>query len=565
MSTEIYRPLDKIRLGKYFPVSLMPTEEERREVNRYFKTYLFYKDTPEGREIWTSCCRRAGRITWGMVNSWEAFTSQHNHYAPCPFCRRMAQLKATRHLGKKKSLEQYEAVVFLREWEGELLALAAWVKKDYQADLLEEPQYHITSTYRFRPGHAIQYLGFWGKNKPGETAEESGDIQPKNWRLTEPFTSGYGCMYSYDPYYVIGIDAIERSAFRYCQYETFAKPRGDMHTDLMRYLAASCVYPRDMEMLVKSGMQELVRDLLYRRRKNARAYRWGAGNVREAFGLDGQELRTFMHTERNLETLELYKELRKRGGRASFELAEEIRGTFGRYANWKGVREFMRLTKTYPMNAARALRYTKKQITPCAARHGASYKDVLIAWADYLNAASALGYDVADEAVLMPKDLTRKHDEATEELTRRTSLAMAENNMDELEKLHHHLARRMKKYDFAYGGYIIRLARNAEEITAEGQALKHCVGGYASRHMEGKTTILFLRKAADPNTPLATIEMDGNKLRQIRGYRNDANQAPASRTYKRILDEWLDWLKRGSPRNKDGTPKLRKKKGEKAA
>lgn len=561
MLGECYRPLENIRLGQYFPEEYMPTEEERREVNRYFTPYLFYRDTRDGREIWASCCRQLCRVTLGDHDGYEAYMNGHNQYAPCPVCRRQAKLKATRYLRTKKELEEYQTVVFLREERGELLALAAWVGKDYQRSLIEEPRYHITSAARFRPGEAIQYLGFWGKNKPSEMGTVSGDIQPRSWKIVEPFTSGYGCMYHYDAYHVIGLEAIGRSAFRYCQYEAFANAKTGMHTDLMRYLAACCVWPRDMEMLVKNGMTELVSDLLNNRKKNAKIYRWGAENVREALGLDGQELRAFMATDRSKATLEIYKDLKNLGGRYSFPLAEEIRGVFRHY----DVRDFLELLRLYRLDAGRALNYVKKQITPCAARHGASYKDALIAWRDYLAAAAALGCDMADEAVVMPKELSRKHDEATEELVRRTTLAAAQNDTAMLERLNKGLASRIAKYNFAWGGYIIRVAINTGEIVAEGNALKHCVGGYAARHMQGKTTILFLRRASEPGKSLATIEMLNGHLQQIHGYRNDAGKAPAEKVYAELLEVWQDWLKRGSPRHEDGTPKLRKKKGEKAA
>ncbi len=567
MMGSIYRRLEDIRLGELFPAELMPTEEERAAVNRLFRPYLFFKNRGTGREIWASCCRRNAVIYHDTPNAYEALTSPHNRLAACPFCGRQASMKETRYLGKRKGLEEYETAVFLRAAGGGLTALTAWVGKDYQEDLLEEPRYHITCVYSFRPNIAVQHQGFWGDNKPANTFQEYGNINPKKWRITEPFTVGSGCEFSYVPYTVFGLDAIGQSSFRYCQYESFKSGdnflKGGRHDSLMKYLAACCIWPRDMEMLVKKGFRELVQDLLWNRRKNSRAYRWGASDVKEAFGLDGQELRAFMASERKVKTLALYKELRKRGGSYSFELADNIRAAFR--DEWER-RDFLAVTKRFKIDAGRALRYIARQISPCAARHGASHKDVLIAWIDYLDNAATLGFDFSDETVVMPKELGRKHDEAAEERSRREWLAIAQNDMQTLERLNGMLAGRIRKYDFAYGGYIIRTARNAEEIVAEGNALKHCVGGYASRHMEGKLTILFLRRADAPGESLATIEMDGNKLQQIHGYRNDAGKKPAAVTYKAILDIWLDWLGRGSPRNKDGSPKLRRaKKGDNAA
>ena len=96
------------------------------------------------------------------------------------------------------------------------------------------------------------------------------------------------------------------------------------------------------------------------------------------------------------------------------------------------------------------------------------------------------------------------------------------------------------------------------EIRAEGKALCHCVGGYAKRHMEGATTILFLRAADDPDTPLCTIEMeqDGKNIRQIHGYRNDRGLKSPKKLYAAFLDIWLPWVAAGSRRDPQGRPIL---------
>jgi len=101
----------------------------------------------------------------------------------------------------------------------------------------------------------------------------------------------------------------------------------------------------------------------------------------------------------------------------------------------------------------------------------------------------------------------------------------------------------------------------------EGKALHHCVGGYAARHMEGVTTILFLRRTNAPATPYITLEMDGNQLRQIHGYDNERSACPENpgrvspRTiHKKFLDTWLRWLRAGSKRNEDGAPKVPRRK-----
>ena len=53
-------------------------------------------------------------------------------------------------------------------------------------------------------------------------------------------------------------------------------------------------------------------------------------------------------------------------------------------------------------------------------------------------------------------------------------------------------ARRLK-YEFELDGLRIVFPMTAAAIRREGKLLRHCVGGYADRHMKGVVTILFLR------------------------------------------------------------------------
>ena len=95
------------------------------------------------------------------------------------------------------------------------------------------------------------------------------------------------------------------------------------------------------------------------------------------------------------------------------------------------------------------------------------------------------------------------------------------------------------------------------------------MGGYASRHAAGSTTILFLRRENAPHTSLITIEIDGTNIRQAHGWKNEMEGCednptaqPPQKLYAGFFEAWRDWLKRGSTRDKDGKPKMAKKKAD---
>ena len=91
-------------------------------------------------------------------------------------------------------------------------------------------------------------------------------------------------------------------------------------------------------------------------------------------------------------------------------------------------------------------------------------------------------------------------------------------------------------------GLFIRIPQNTEEIVSEGKTLVHCVGGYAERHANGKTNILFVRKTDEPDTPYYTMEVSNDyKIVQCRGYRNDT-RAPKSDIVKQFEEKYLNFL-----------------------
>lgn len=53
---------------------------------------------------------------------------------------------------------------------------------------------------------------------------------------------------------------------------------------------------------------------------------------------------------------------------------------------------------------------------------------------------------------------------------------------------------KLEKFAWSEGEFFIRPAREQMELTAEGKALHHCVGGYIKRMAEGETAIFLSAK-----------------------------------------------------------------------
>lgn len=538
-----------------------------KQVNELFTPYLFFHLERDKISFWSSCCGEHSSLnklprTMGPVER-SIIYGKHNSEATCPCCGRRVTMKNVSRLGKRKNLVEYHPVVFLKAKDGDLYARCCWARKDYQDKLNAMPLFMDTYAMRFSIGRSEEYHDYYD-NKVAHSVLE-GNYDPVHRVITEPFAKGgYWMGMSYVPYTVYGLDEIAKSDFKYCQYEEFEKRTDGIHYDLCKYLAACSIYPRQIEMLMKTGCRELVEDLVCGRRKNRNIIKWTATNPCEAFNLDKVELRAFHESGCSVRLIEWYKKLRRYKLPTSFETLREI----DRCLDASDVTDICVRRNIRP---DRLTRYLDRFVGPrCGGMGvytiGCAYQD----WKDYLVMAEKLHYDLTVETVLMPRNLDLAHQQAQEEMYLKQKREERRKNKAERKAAKESLARRQKRYNVEHDGYFIRIAVSSSEITREGKMLDHCVGGYAERHMSDKTTILFLRSSDAPDTPLYTVQMDGDFLVQIHGYRNErldhGKKAPDPReTMRWFLDPWLEWVKKGSPRRKDGTPRLPKFKEVKTA
>lgn len=546
-------------------------QAERDDINALFPTYIFRRSKTN--EVWTSCCHQHDTLLELSRNrvEYEVLTAPHqreprNSFQPapkenveCPFCGRRAIVKELRYTGKRDNLSCWRRAVVLRWYRGALWARAYDCGKHYNDgySLTGEPVCKLVGVYRFKPGLAEATIrSYWSPYPFVGIERQDGPLTKGRWNISNPFYANaeYGVGYS-----VIGMDEIQKSPFRYCM----AAEAEEATSKFLQFLTACCFYPRQIEMLMKADMREVVLDLTERGVKHAAVINWNETNPAKAFGLNRQDMKTFLDTSRDIRILELHKKLKGRAPLAEcadwISKGVNIQGTF-------------RAAKKWNLAPEKLMRYLAGNVG--CARYGGMEEmwTALKNWEDYLTAAEALGYQLHRENVLLPRNLGSAHDSATakhrNKMERERREAQAEK--DRLAALTYEKRRveLIKKYSFSMDGYMIRIPDSKNEILDEGRKLQHCVGGYADRHMRGDVTILFMRNEKKPHVPWLTIEMQGNRLVQIHGFKNEGIHSTKGRfapdpakVYKAFLDTWLDWLKKGSKRDKKGNPKLPKKKG----
>ncbi len=547
------------------------SQEEMDGINALFPTYIFRRSKTN--EVWTSCCHQhetlleltRSRAEYDVLmaehqrepkNRWQDAPKET---VECPFCGQMAIVKELGRTGRRENLSRWCRAVVLRWHRGALWARAYDCGKHYKDgySLTGEPDCKLVGVYCFKPGLAEGTTRhYWGSYPFSYINRQDGPLTKGRWNIHSPFpaNSEYGVGYD-----VVGLDEIQKSPFRYCM----AAEAERKFSKFLHFLTACCFYPRQIEMLMKAGMSDVVRDLVERGVKHAAVINWDEPDPKKAFWLNRQDMKTFLGTTRDIRILELHKKLK-----GCVPLAE----CAGWIANGVDIQRTFQAAKKWNLAPEKLLRYLNGYVG--CARYGGmqGLGTALRFWEDYLTAAEAMGYQLHRENVLLPGNLGVAHDEATARHRERMEQERqaAQREKDRLASLAYE-ERRIeleKKYSFSMDGYVILVPASKGEIMDEGRKLQHCVGGYADRHTNGVTTILFMREEKCPDKPWLTIEMDGNKMRQIHGYKNEGVHSAKGRfapdpreVYREFLDTWLDWLKKGSKRDKHGNPKIPKKKG----
>lgn len=523
------------------------TSGDIQSMNALFPHYLFFRPEKTGVRFWTSCCgqvkflesRRRTEYPWER----ELMGSlKHNTAHFCPWCGRAVTMKDLRKAGKRHMLNKSKCVLLLHATEEALYADAVVLNKSYETepDLTAPPTYWLSSGYRFSLGDVMQadYQVFGDK---AWISHERGRLGRRKL-VQEPFKEGSISWFHYEPYSILNVSALRKCPVtRYSAYFTDWNTDRECCWDFVSYMTAYCIYPRQIEMLVKSGLHAPVWALIENRKKFADAICWEEPDIRKAMNLTAPELREVLELKPPMLALEL-----RNLARRWFSLRWTVREAVDFLQTWgeEKARYFLSFCRHYHLNPRRLSRYLEEQ------RAEGEILDAFEEYRDYLEAAYLLGLCLEHSRVLFPEDLRAAHDQATARMMERQTPAAA-------EKAAAKGAERLKKYSFELDGLRIVFPLTAASIRKEGKALSHCVGGYAERHIKGVLTILFLRKTSALNTPYVTIEMDGNRIMQIHGYDNERSGGESPRkVHKEFLDTWLSWLKAGSRRDRNGKPVL---------
>lgn len=509
-----------------------------------FKKYIFY-ETWGRRNFREYFCPNCGRFEveqHGKRDSYQPdlFADHHGDSVSCPICGQEGELVCLGRMRSMNSLWQEEKVIFFQERDGKLLTRAGWLTRTYDREDLDPlPEFHEKARYYTAPGKRQMWER--ASYKAFNTRVDGADWTERK-SLSEPFAASYYMMGggTFDGRcYAFGMERIGNTDMRWCMLEdwladAFCVDGMDMTEPvrgMVQYLGEYTRKPQ-MEMLVKLGHHDVVTGMIEGSLKHG-LVNWRAKSPHAFFRMTKTEYKTFHAAGANLREYEAWKEL----------LPELPLGEF-----MEIVKIFGRNTKGFARRFGRDPR--RKKLCAWFDRQQTGLREKTWTWwMDTLRSEEMLGNNIDHDHILMPADLRARHDE-----TAAMAAQLQKQREEELVKNYGKVRFRQlkKQYEWTDGTLMIRVPTCAEEIENEGRLLRHCVAGYADRHIKGKTTILFLRWKDDPGTSYMTIEINGADIRQIHGYHNDLYTAKPRDIHGDLLDEWVAWIRQGSPRTSTG-------------
>ena len=504
-----------------------PTAETVETMLDSFGVRLWYRDEKREREWWCSrCCghgkiRRDGMQATVTGAEWMLAASKHKDFSKCPACDRIGELTNVRLVKNPKRYFRQHAFMVITPvshdevWIVEKFATyRPYVFKGYYADDEVDPSARVTFRdvvrFRLEPGEVRQWACRWG-GTIWYAESKICDAGRFHYPLPEASFSRAN-----------GTQIITESPLSetFLKYNSWAHYGSKYSTHYGCYLAHYALHP-SIEMMVKAGYSDIVYDLVVNGKDNRSVVKWDETDPRRAFGLSKELLTKLKGYDSQVQMLQNYHRYRKRGERDPWHCAELI----SRFRPSYGVK-YAILNRIKPSGTTEIelYRYFEKLLEENPGCGMNRPPEVDRTWKDYIEAAARIGYDLTQKAVVMPKDVWAKHDEAValrNEMFPRYNYGTTAVTPDIVKKFEERASALVRKYGVIGAEYFIRVPKHPNEIITEGQTLEHCVGGYnyINNHAQGRNPILFLRRVSEPDVPFYTLEIDvkTNKILQCEG------------------------------------------------
>ena len=541
------------------------SDQQDAALSELFPHYLFYSRSDHGIYCRCSGCNQHWTEPWlSQLETPETFPlkhgNSHNKLSRCPRCERMVTLKQDGITRNGDKLWQEIPVLFLlAAKDGGLYGRFALARKSYRHSRTPPITLEEKHRYYWKIPDAEYTKGTVLHLKNARHYNFEKDVVFQGWGVAktcgEPWALEVGT-YNYETkiqdYVVLGYDELAKSGLRYNSYKTLFP---DREHGLCAWLGWYASGLPQLEMVARLGLRGIAEDLRERGCKNNRLLNWKAARPDHFLKLKPETAKACLRAGISSAAEVEFAQSMEREAMRTEQIAELL--PFAKYGITKRICDAAHGCGVKP---AKICRYLMEQGQMYPGGESAAVN----AWVDYMEECLTIGLNLQSELVVMPRDLGAAHratSSGVKNLTdEKLDAAYKENRLPELRK----------KYEFDDGELCILVPSGMRPIIGEGKRLKHCVGGYAERHVKGVKTVLFLRHSKQRAKSLVTVEMDGNAIMQIHGYDDERTACPENpervnprALYQEFLGRWLSWLKAGSPRDANGQPKVPKRKAAK--
>ena len=507
------------------------TKKEIRQMNSYFKPYIFYHKTRKNEtECFCTACNRSYTAD---------STLHHKTWEICPYCHTAATAAAAGYSQKDKT-ETINFVIFKKHRTKDIVyAICINAGKRYNGnynnwfnkvricgvDFYRQPDLEcdLHKIYVFKPGECNVYRRQYAYLN-GKYSYKYTKIKKK---VSNPFPA---TIYKPTDTIMLSREVLLKTHLR---YYAAALPES-MENHLVEWLNLCSLYPI-AEIAAKSEsktIQRIIQNRLCYDMSHRDLVNWKAKKPKDFLKITLNELRDFEQSAKvaySLQTLEVYARHKKKGEKLSFDICQ--------FEVVLKESSLFNLIKNY-IDIKKLWEYRRRQQKNKTWRGERTYLD-------YLHHAQMCDYDLTQKNILYPRDIQQAHDDAVAnwqivQAEKEKKKADAEAQKYGYPERYKQLC---KKYAFEYGDLMIVVPERASEIITEGKVLQHCVGGYASRHIQGKTTILFLRHISEPDKPYYTIEVNEKTkvIVQCHGFMNEwkSKKAEEVKAFEKEFSEYI--------------------------
>lgn len=448
----------------------------------------------------------------------------HNGQATCPHCRMRMTLKSW---GKQKGIRaEKNAGILQRTKAGELCLTVyeTWLEYTRETDY-KEPKIGNGRAYRFRLSNTFRIeeeYEFWEYRHTGVF----------RWCHARTHGMGYSQWYATD--YCILYESNLKSIFadtdlKYIPVDKMVKNSEQTH--IASALRGMKDYRWSIEKLAKVGMYKMA----WRISKEGYYYRepevinHEAVRLKDLLRLDTERTRQAVRmdvSEDELKVLRAGKEAKKL---LKDSWVKQLGEMYGRYT----------VMEIAVILARGNVESHVNYINRISKEMGTGLRQAARDYEDFIVQLDTLEIE-RSKRNRYPKDFAKVHADLQKIIDIQKQKTKAKADLKLASMLKGRIERDRELYEAPSEVYTIVWPVRREDFAREGQQQHNCVGGYFDRAAAGSTTVFFLRKKEEPETPYATVEFNRGKLVQCRIAFNKDAPPEAQKYMKQIEKHYLE-------------------------